>query len=71
MDTLIEATDQTEGPKVRVEHYSQECTIVAQHLVNNILNNIITNTYACLQLKWNIPQWYIKHELFDLRIIDK
>jgi hypothetical protein len=43
----------------------------AQKIFNTFLDDVITNTYAFMQLKPNLPRWRNKDELFDLGIINK
>jgi hypothetical protein len=42
----------------------------AQMIINTFLDDIVTNTYAFIQLKQYLPQWRNKDELFDLGIIN-
>jgi hypothetical protein len=42
-----------------------------QQIVNTILDDILANTYAFLQLKPYLPSWRQHDELFDLGVIDR
>jgi hypothetical protein len=41
-----------------------------QQIVNIILDDILANTYAFLQLKPDLPGWRKQDELFDMGVID-
>jgi hypothetical protein len=57
--------------KVRVESCAKIHAEEAQNICNTFLDDVITNTYAFMQLKHDLPWWRNKDELFDLGIVNK
>jgi hypothetical protein len=60
-----------EGSEERVESCAKIHAKEAQKIFNTFLDDVITNTYAFILLKPDLPQWRNKDELFALGIINK
>lgn len=69
MGTLLDVINHEEVSKPRVNAYLEECMKDVCKVVNHILNDIVTNTYAFIQLKSNFSKW--RNKLFDLDIINR
>jgi hypothetical protein len=71
MESLLDDIDQEEVSKPRVDNCVEVHVKEAQQLINAFLDDIITNTYAFIQLKPDLPQWRNKDKLFDIGIINR
>jgi hypothetical protein len=71
IETLMDDIEEEEVSEQRVDNCVEVHVKEAQMIINTFLDDIITNTYAFIQLKPDLPQWRNKDELFDLGIINR
>jgi len=71
MGVLLDVIDYEEASMPRENVYLEECVKDIHKVINSILNDIVNNTYAFIQLKPDITEWRNKDKLFNLGIIDR